>query len=275
MLSSWCLWEQWVKGRAGWCGLTNWRWRWRGADAKTAAQARGRTVGVGGDEQGGGDRPGGEPDRAELLDMGLSQPALFPPGTSWAYSNTNYALAGLLIQAVSDRPVGEEITRRIIEPLQLKDTYWPGVGEQRLRAAHPRGYQLAQNSPPVDVTDQDTSAPWAAGALVSTPSDLLRSFTALLDGRLLTPELLEQMQTTVPAPGSSVSGDEQYGLGLATFTLSCGGVAWTHGGDIPGYETRNAVTTDGRGAVVAVTALPTTLEAAQRVEEAVDTALCA
>ena len=72
----------------------------------------------------------------------------------------------------------------------------------------------------------------------------------------------------MPAPGSTAGGDEAYGLGLQTSTLSCGGTAWTHGGDIPGFETRSAVTGDGRGAVVAVTALPTGLEQIVAVEDA-------
>lgn len=190
---------------------------------------------------------------------------------------------GLGIQAVTRRPVGEEITRRIIEPLDLADTYWPGVGEQTIRGRHPRGYAFPRASdgapvegPLIDVTDQDASAPWAAGALVSTPGDLLTFFTALVEGDLLPPQLLEEMQTTVVVPPAfSLRGTgEEYGLGLQTFPLSCGGMAWTHGGDISGTQTRGGVTEDGRGVMLAVTANPPTLEAAVHVEEAVDAILC-
>jgi D-alanyl-D-alanine carboxypeptidase len=111
--------------------------------------------------------------------------------------------------------------------------------------------------------------------LVSTPRELLEFSTALLGGELLTPESLARMQATVPAPEATASGDASYGLGLQTVSLSCGGTAWTHGGDIPGFETRGAVAADGRGAVLAVTALPTELDQAREVEEAVDAALCA
>lgn len=116
---------------------------------------------------------------------------------------------------------------------------------------------------------------WAgAGQLISTPSDLLKFMTALLGGKLLPAAQLNQMQVTVPAPDFDVSGDSSYGLGIASFTLSCGGIAWTHGGDIPGYETRNAVTTDGRGAAIAGTTPPTALPAARHVADALDAALC-
>ncbi|QXG75249.1 beta-lactamase family protein [Modestobacter sp. L9-4] len=211
----------------------------------------------------------------QLLDIALPRPALFAPGTSWEYSNTNYIVAGLLVQAVTGRPIGEEITTRIITPLGLDDTYWPHEGEQELRGEHPHGYYRTHPDEPwADVTVQDPSFGWAAGQLVSTPRDMLDFSTALVDGDLLSPELLVQMETTVPAPTATPRGNESYGLGLQTFTLSCGGTAWTHGGDIPGAETRSAVTTDGRGAFVAVTALPTELQGVTDVEDAVDAALC-
>ncbi|MFC0629235.1 serine hydrolase domain-containing protein [Kribbella deserti] len=211
----------------------------------------------------------------ELLNVALTQKADFAPGDRWNYSNTNYVVAGLLVQKVTGRPLGEEITKRVIERARLRNTYWPAVGEQKIRGRHPRGYYAeSSDGPLVDVTELDPSMAWAAGALVSTPSDLLKFFTALIGGKLLKPEQLAQMMTTVEAPGANATGDARYGLGLATFPLTCGGFAWTHGGDIFGYETRNAVTTDGRGAAIAVTALPRSLPQAKRVEKALDTTLC-
>ncbi|MGY1843132.1 serine hydrolase domain-containing protein [Modestobacter sp. SYSU DS0875] len=211
----------------------------------------------------------------DLLAAGLGQPALFPPGGGFEYSNTNYVLAGLLVQRVTGRPVGEEITRRVIEPLGLRDTYWPGEGEQQLRGRHPHSYSPVEpEGPPVDVTELDPSLGWAAGALVSTPRDLLRFSHALIGGEQLAPELLAEMQRTVPAVDTALRGAEEYGLGLQTYTLSCGGVAWGHGGDLPGSHTRNAVTSDGRGAVVTVTGDPSTEEQGIRLEETIDTAIC-
>jgi CubicO group peptidase (beta-lactamase class C family) len=190
-------------------------------------------------------------------------------------SNTNYILAGLLVQRVTGRPIGEEITNRVIRRAGLRDTYWAVAGDQQIRGSHPHGYwKTTPDGEATDVTVQDPSAGWAAGQLIGTPADLIRFFRALIGGRLLAPEQLKQMQTTVNAPTFDHIGGARYGLGLATFRLSCGGFAWAHGGDIPGYETRNAVTTDGRAATIAVTALPTTLAAARNVEKALDTALC-
>ncbi|RKT86495.1 D-alanyl-D-alanine carboxypeptidase [Saccharopolyspora antimicrobica] len=211
----------------------------------------------------------------QLLDIALAKKALFAPGTGWSYSNPNYIVAGLLIQQVTGRPVGEEITRRIIDRIGLRETYWPPAGEQTMRGKHPHGYFPDTNGNQLDVTEMDPSMGWAAGQLIGTPRDLNRFLTALLDGELLEPEQLEQMQTIVDAPEFDTTGNARYGLGIATFELSCGGTAWTHGGDAPGYTSRNAATEDGRAATVVVTGAPTSLPAAQHVEQALDTALCA
>jgi D-alanyl-D-alanine carboxypeptidase len=210
----------------------------------------------------------------ELVDVVLAEDLLFPPGTRFSYSNANYVLAGLVVQKVTGRPVGEEITKRVIERLGLRDTYWPALGDQTIRGRHPHGYFPAVSGGLFDVTEMDPSMGWAAGQLVGTPRDLNRFMTALLDGELLEPAQLAEMKKTVPAPDFDLTGGATYGLGLATIRLTCGGTAWTHGGDAPGYVTRNALTDDGRAATIAVTANPTTLEAGRSVEAALDTALC-
>ncbi|NYT93159.1 serine hydrolase [Salinispora sp. H7-4] len=206
----------------------------------------------------------------DLLDLALANKASFAPGTKWEYSNTNYLVAGLLIQKVTGRPVAEEITNRIIVPLKLRDTYFPNVGEQGIRGRHPHGYYTDDPDKPLqDVTKMDPSWGWAAGAMISSPSDTNRFFTALLDGDLLRPAELDQMRTTVPAfPG------RDYGLGLMSWDLPCGGRAWGHGGDVPGFTTRGGVTEDGRAVTLTVTAPPPTESAAGQVEAAVDGALC-
>jgi D-alanyl-D-alanine carboxypeptidase len=211
----------------------------------------------------------------ELLDRALTQPASFPPDTSWSYSNTNYILAGLIAQRVTGRPVGEEITNRIIRPAGLRHTYWPGIGEETIRGRHARGYYTPQepDGERIDFTEMDPSWGWAAGQLVGTPGDLNKFLAALVGGKLLKPAQLAEMQETVVAPG--LPPNWRYGLGLVRIELSCGEIAWGHGGDIDGYETRDAITEDGKAATVVVTALPNREQSPQMLPDAVlDTALC-
>lgn len=208
-----------------------------------------------------------------LLDLALEQKATSAPGTTFAYSNTNYLIAGLIVEKLTHRPIAEQIERRIIKPLHLRRTYFPGLGEERLRGAHPHGYHHDDPAKPlVDVSEQDPSFGWAAGQMVSTPSEVNRFFVALLQGRLLPPNLLREMRKTIPAP--ELGSDARYGLGLISHELPCGGLSWGHGGTITGYSTTNAATDDGRAATVAVTNLPRTEEQLARIEAVVDSALC-
>ncbi|MFI8261973.1 serine hydrolase domain-containing protein [Streptomyces sp. NPDC085665] len=208
----------------------------------------------------------------ELLDIALRYKADAEPGKTWGYSNTNYLLAGLIVQKVTGRPLAEEMDRRIIKPIGLRHTYFPAPGEMTIREPHPQGYHRNPADGPLrDFTEMDPSWGWAAGQLISTNSDLNRFFTELLAGRLLPAAQLAQMRTTVPAGTSGL----RYGLGLTSRPLSCGGVYWGHGGDIAGYETRGGVTEDGRRAAnVTVTSIPTEEAAVQHVKAAVDKALC-
>ncbi|WP_329485115.1 beta-lactamase family protein [Kitasatospora sp. NBC_01246] len=209
----------------------------------------------------------------ELLDLALAHPSDFTPGDGWKYSNTGYLVAGMIIQRITGRPVGEEITHRVIDRIGLRHTYFPVPGDTTVHEAHPEGYdRLTPDGPLTDVTRQDMSWGWAAGALVSTNTDLNRFYTTLIGGGLLAPELLAQMRTTVPVDDSFGQG-ARYGLGLASFPLTCGGVYWGHGGTLPGYVTRGGVTEDGRAANIAVTTVPA-VEAKPRIAADVDAALC-
>ncbi len=210
----------------------------------------------------------------ELVDLTLTLPPVGAPGELYSYSNANYILAGLIVQRVTGRPIGEEITERIIQPLGLEHTYWPEVGDMTLPEDAPNGYvSETPGGPRIDVTELDPSLGWAAGQLVSTPSELNTFFAALLGGELIGPEMLAEMKQTVPAPDGNVYVEVNAGLGLDRISLSCGDV-WGHGGNIQGYTTRNGVTEDGRAATVAVTGLPPTLESLVNVEKAVEAPLC-
>jgi D-alanyl-D-alanine carboxypeptidase len=191
----------------------------------------------------------------DMLDIALGKPAVFAPGARWEYSNTNYLVLGLIVERLTERPLYEEIEHRIVEPLQLANTYLPVPGEQELRGTHPLGYHVDTAGELKDITTMDPAFAWAAGAMVSTPSELNTFMKALLAGDLLNRASLAEMQAAVPA-GDELWPDATYGLGLQGYPLSGGGTAWGHGGDIPGTQTRNAVGPDGTAVTIAVTALP-------------------
>ncbi|QNP72706.1 beta-lactamase family protein [Streptomyces roseirectus] len=182
---------------------------------------------------------------AYAVGIAMSHAPDFPPGTGWNYSNTNYVVAGMVIEKATGRPYGQEIRTRVLNPLHLKDTSVPG-NRATLPKPSSRAYgKLAETAdgPTYDVTELNPSAAGAAGEMVSTSSDLNRFYSALLRGKLLPPAQLKEMKTT------ALNSD--YGLGLLTATLSCGVTVWGHSGGIHGSESIALTTTDGKHSLAA------------------------
>ncbi|MFD9204524.1 serine hydrolase domain-containing protein, partial [Streptomyces anthocyanicus] len=187
----------------------------------------------------------------ELVGIAMRHTPRFAPGDGWSYSNTNYILAGMIIEKATGHTWNEEVTNRLIRPLGLRDTLAPTT-ESRIPGRHLRGYSSFEEAgPAIDITELNASAGGAAGAMISTTADLSRFYQALLGGRLLRPAELTAMKTTVPAPELDEAWPGvRYGLGLMSVPLSCGGVYYSHGGNLPGYTTRNGISADGRHTVV-------------------------
>ncbi|MEV0297855.1 serine hydrolase domain-containing protein [Nocardia sp. NPDC050710] len=206
----------------------------------------------------------------ELIGAAMTMPPNFEPGAKAVYTNTNYVLLGMLIERVTGRSTADEINGRIIEPLGLRDTYFPAAGETGIRGPHPVGYQEVDGTR-VDFTEVDPSWADTAGAMVGTGADLNRFFIALLDGTLVPQAQLTEMRRTVPFDRMPGAG---YGLGLIRLPVSCGKEVWGHGGSIPGFETRNGVASDGTAVTLTVNQLPTSQQAADAVQTAFDAAVC-
>jgi D-alanyl-D-alanine carboxypeptidase len=186
---------------------------------------------------------------AEVVAIAMRHPPLFAPGAHWSYSNTNYILAGMLIERITGRPWAQQVRSRILAPLGLRYTFYPG-DRASLPVPHAEAYQqFGAGEPLVDTTLFNATPADAAGGLVSTTTDLTRFWQALQRGVLLRPAQMAQMHRTVLAETfqSQLPG-LRYGLGIMWAPSRCGGF-WAHPGDVPGMSTLNAVTPDGRRAV--------------------------
>ncbi|MGW3289030.1 serine hydrolase domain-containing protein [Streptomyces sp. NPDC001002] len=152
----------------------------------------------------------------------------------FSYSNTNYVVLGMVVQQVTGRSYATEAERRIIAPLGLTGTSFPG---SRTTLPSPHGRAYAADG--TDVTALDPRVAGAAGELVTTLADLDRFYAALLGGELLPPHWLREMRDTRTAHGS-------YGMGLFPVKLPCGITVWGHNGRISGSYVRTAATVDSR-----------------------------
>lgn len=167
----------------------------------------------------------------ELVSWAVThEPTLrFDPGSQWEYSNTNWVLLGLVIEAVTGRSYEAEMRERFLEPLGLHDTYVAASGDD-----HP-GLVDCYDEAGTNITGvADPSFGWAAGAMVSTPSDLARWGAALYGGEVLGPESLAAMVTPFTLDdGSTVP---EYGLGAFVEDDGTNAI-YGHTGGIGGYMT--------------------------------------
>ena len=181
----------------------------------------------------------------ELIALANSHPPLFPPGETdiAVYSNTNYVLAGLIIEAATERELSDVFQHQLFGPLRLRETSYQTEPGMPVPYAH--GYLQLGAPPSLDVTAISPSLTHAAGAIVSTAEDVADFYRALLSGRILSRALLREMKTTL-SEGTRVDiAGQRYGLGLESFPTSCGRLAWGHNGVIPGYLTFIFSSTDG------------------------------
>ncbi|MFH8724233.1 serine hydrolase domain-containing protein [Streptomyces termitum] len=187
----------------------------------------------------------------ELVRIAMDHAPEFAPGTGWSYSNTNYVLAGLVIEKVTGRPYGKAVENRVLKPLKLRATLLPGTDPAMPRPSS-RAYSplVADPGAPLhDVTELNPSIAHAAGEMISDSRDLRTFYRALLQGRLLPKSALKEMTTTVPvSPDLPGLG---YGLGLMKQELSCGKEVWGHGGGIHGSSSEAFATRDGRHTLAA------------------------
>lgn len=149
--------------------------------------------------------------------------ARFRPGQGYAYSNTGFYLLGELIEKVLEKPLGEAYKEYIFDPLGLKQTLYDDFSTRRNKidslAENDRAYEYHQ------------SAVGAAGAIVSTPSDIARFGHALYTGKLVSDTSLQEMIKDI---GKAVGGDH-YGLGMRLWDDN-GILHMGHTGALMGYR---------------------------------------
>jgi len=174
---------------------------------------------------------------AEIVALATAKPLDFPPGTAWSYSNTNYVVAGMLIEEVTGKPYARAVEKRVLQPLRLRDTSVPG-DRLDIPGPHAHGYYKVGDEV-VDVTRINPSLAYSAGEMISTTADLDRFVEAVAKDELLKPaQAAEMKKLTDVSPG--------YGLGLEHQVLPCGAEVIGHGGGIFGYSSLMLSSEDGR-----------------------------
>jgi len=179
-----------------------------------------------------------------ILDRWAKKRLDFEPGTEWQYSNTNFVVAGRIVEKVTGMPVFEFLQSRIFTPLGMKTVV--DLDTQSLTDLDAAGYTRFGLGPPRPAPPEARGWLYAAGELAMTASDLARWDEALLHGALLKPSSMDQfIKPTTLKNGAPVN----YGLGIGINNAS-GHPRLQHGGAVSGFASSNAVWLDEGTALV-------------------------
>lgn len=173
-----------------------------------------------------------------ILELALSKKADFSPGKGWHYSDTNYIILGLLIEAVTKESLTEQMNKRFLGAAQcnLLNTYYlPGPYPSDIKERMAKGY----SSKGIDMSDFDMSLAGAGGAMVSTTIDVVKWIRALFSQQVLSPSLQKKLMTLVSTKdGQNLISDQEQGFGLGVFRVYLperGGENWVYLGATFGY----------------------------------------
>ena len=195
----------------------------------------------------------------ELLAIAFQNPVHNAPGAGFYYSNTNTVLLGLIAEQLDGKPLDRVLHDRLFAPLDMHDTFLPAQTSSTLTEPHTQGYLYGTNAiflridttlppemqaqldagtlPLSDVTNENPSWGWAAGAVISTANDMVKWIDALVDGKVLDAKYqqrwLETGQLTDPAQPDGI----RYGLAHYSITTPAGSTLYGHSGEIPGFNT--------------------------------------
>lgn len=181
----------------------------------------------------------------EHLALAATLPWKPNPAQGFEYSNSGYIALGLIVERLRGRSLGDVLRTDIVEPLGLTGTLLitPGPAPESMT----RGYITIDNDE-VDVTYPGELIGNAAGGVVSTVGDLNTFYSALLGGRLLEPETVDDMQA---------SGNGFYGAGLYRWSDPCtNDFYYGHSGDWAGYGTIAMISADGKRQVAMMLTYP-------------------
>lgn len=168
-----------------------------------------------------------------LLAFTTADTMWFAPGAQWRYDNTGYILLGMLIEKVTGRKWGTELTERFTRPLGLSDTR--DCQAEPIIPRRARGYEN-EGSDWINTPYLAMSQPFTAGAMCSTVGDLARWNRALHTGQVVSRTSYALMTTP---EGAAATNGFPYGFGLGRDTIG-GQPVITHGGGIHGFISGNA-----------------------------------
>ncbi len=183
----------------------------------------------------------------QIIDVWGKKPLDFEPGTQWQYSNTNFVIAGRIVEVVSGENYWDFLSEHIFRPLGMKSVW--NSDQKKLGEVDATPYVRNALGPVRVAPKEGIGWMFAAGELAMTPHDLALWDESLLSRSILKPESYQQMFTEVKLKNGQGS---QYGLGVEVRQRS-GHRSIEHSGEVSGFVSDNEVLIDDGTAVVVLT----------------------
>jgi D-alanyl-D-alanine carboxypeptidase len=193
----------------------------------------------------------------EVLAIAFRHPPQFAPDASYEYSNTNYALLGLIAEKVGGEPLAQQFKVRLFGPVGLAQTSLPAADDTSMPAPYSHGYMYggsyyaladdpypadmqaaarAGTLQPIDYTHQNSSYATAAGGAISTADDLATWMNALVSGKVFNADYHQQWLTSLQPEDPDAPDGQKYGYGISYQRFGENAAMYYHGGELPGFN---------------------------------------
>jgi D-alanyl-D-alanine carboxypeptidase len=179
-----------------------------------------------------------------ILNEWAKKPLDFDPGSKWQYSNTNYVIAGLIVEKASGMPLVDFLKKNIFSPLHMQSVFITDDGA--LPPSDPERYERFGLGPPRVAPKEGKGWMYAAGELAMTAADLARWDISVIKQSVLKPQSYHAQQTSMILNDGRATG---YGLGTYVGSFQ-GHRLLNHGGEVSGFSTSNNIFPDDKMAVV-------------------------
>jgi CubicO group peptidase (beta-lactamase class C family) len=189
-----------------------------------------------------------EPTTAQkIMDTWAKKPLDFEPGTKWQYSNTNFVIAGVIVEKVAHMPMLQFLQQKIFAPLGMTSVL--NIDQEKLTESDPTGYLRYALGPLRPSPKEGKGWLFAAGELAMRAEDLAKWDISIIDQKVLKPASYRELGTEIVLKNGVGT---QYGLGVSVASQG-GHRSLSHGGEVSGFTAQNIVFPDDRVAIVALT----------------------
>jgi CubicO group peptidase (beta-lactamase class C family) len=183
----------------------------------------------------------------QILDTWAKKPLDFEPGTQWQYSNTNFVIAGRIVEQITGHPLMDLLTTRIFRPLGMTSVW--NSDEAKLTSVDATPYYRHALGPLRVAPKEGRGWVFAAGELAMTAHDLALWDESLIAQSILKPDSYKQMFTEIKLKDGKGT---HYGLGVEVMDRN-GHRSIEHSGEVSGFVSDNEVLVDDGVAVAVLT----------------------